>query len=248
MTQIKSAIKRFMEAHQYTQFDPRAALIDMDGVLYDSMPLHASAWYDMVTAHGIKATRDEFFGYEGMTGAATINLLFEREYGRNATADEVAALYKEKTENFHAQGEAPLMKDADKMLGIFTREGMERVLVTGSGQTSLIERISHDYPGAFKPDNFITSRSVAHGKPDPEPYLKAMRLVDVKPWQSIVVENAPCGVRAGARAGAFTVGVATGPIPLDDLMAAGAAIAFDSMGAFVKALPGLIADLRAYNS
>lgn len=147
MTHIKSAIKRFMEAQRYTVFEPKAALIDMDGVLYDSMPLHASAWYDMVTAHGIKATKEEFFGYEGMTGAATINLLFEREYGRNATADEVAALYKEKTENFHAKGDVPLMKDADRMLDIFRQEGMERVLVTGSGQTTLIERISHDYPG-----------------------------------------------------------------------------------------------------
>lgn len=243
---MTSDIKRFMEAHGYTRFEPKAALIDMDGVLYDSMPLHASAWHDMVTAHGIKASRDEFFGYEGMTGAATINLLFQRQYGRNATADEIAALYKEKTENFHRQGEAPLMKDADKMLAIFADEGMERVLVTGSGQMSLIDRISRDYPGAFSPSNFITSRSVAHGKPDPEPYLKAMKLVDVKPWQSVVVENAPCGVRAGARAGAFTVGVATGPIPLDDLKEAGAALAFDSMEAFVNHLPQLIAALRAY--
>lgn len=73
-----------------------------------------------------------------------------------------------------------------------------------------------------------------------------MKLVDAKPWQSIVVENAPCGVRAGARAGAFTVGVATGPIPLEDLMQAGAAIAFDSMKAFVKALPSIIDNLRVY--
>lgn len=248
MTHIKSAIKRFMETHAYAQFDLQAALIDMDGVLYDSMPLHAAAWYDMVTAHGIEADRDEFFGYEGMTGAATINLLFQRQYGRNATADEVTALYKEKTDNFRSQGDAPLMKDADKMLDIFRKENMERVLVTGSGQTSLIDRISRDYPGAFKPDNFITSRSVAHGKPDPEPYLKAMKIAGAKPWQSIVVENAPCGVRAGARSGAFTVGVATGPIPVESLTEAGAAITFDSMGAFVKALPTIIADLRDYKS
>lgn len=168
MTHIKSAVQHFMDSHSYTRFEPKAALVDMDGVLYDSMPLHASAWYDMVTAHGIKATRDEFFGYEGMTGAATINLLFEREYGRTATPDEIAALYKEKTENFLAQGEVPLMKDADRMLDIFRQEDIECVLVTGSGQTTLIERITHDYPGAFKPENFITSKSVAHGKPDPD--------------------------------------------------------------------------------
>ena len=65
-----------------------AALIDMDGVLYDSMPFHARAWHSMMEEQGISTSPDEFFLYEGMTGAATINLIFNRELQRDATEKE----------------------------------------------------------------------------------------------------------------------------------------------------------------
>ncbi|MDE6866981.1 MAG: beta-phosphoglucomutase, partial [Muribaculaceae bacterium] len=66
----------------------KAALIDMDGVLYDSMKLHTLAWYRMMTELGIPCERDEFYLYEGMTGKATINRLFQRAYGRDASQEE----------------------------------------------------------------------------------------------------------------------------------------------------------------
>ena len=39
----------------------KAALIDMDGVLYDSMPNHARAWMRVMTDSGIPAREIEFF-------------------------------------------------------------------------------------------------------------------------------------------------------------------------------------------
>lgn len=243
MTDFTNDIRRFMEAHRYERFEPLAALIDMDGVLYDSMPMHARAWQQMASAHGMDSTFEEFFSYEGMTGLATINVLFNRTFGRNATPDEFKALYKEKSDNFSAQGLPPLMPGTDRVLATLEKRGIKRVLVTGSGQRSLIDRIAADYPGTFLPGMAVTGADVAHGKPDPEPYLKAMKLADVKQWQSIVIENAPCGVTAGARSGAFTIGVATGPIPLQDLAEAGASVTFASMPEFADALPTLLDQL-----
>ena len=43
-------------------------------VLYDSMPGHARAWMEMCRREGLHAEYDEFFGYEGRTGASTISL------------------------------------------------------------------------------------------------------------------------------------------------------------------------------
>ncbi|MDE6175183.1 MAG: beta-phosphoglucomutase, partial [Duncaniella sp.] len=77
----------------------------------------------------------------------------------------------------------------------------------------------------------------------PEPFIKAMQLAGVSPSQSIVVENAPLGVEAGDRAGAFTVGVTTGPIPREALEEAGAAVVFSSMPEFARLLPSLILSL-----
>ena len=74
----------------------RYALIDMDGVLYDSMPYHALAWQRMMSEQGIATDRDEFFLYEGMTGKATVDLIFRRELGRGATDEEAERLYRRK--------------------------------------------------------------------------------------------------------------------------------------------------------
>ena len=40
------AIRRYLEANNLGCLDIKAALIDMDGVLFDSMPLHTLAWKD----------------------------------------------------------------------------------------------------------------------------------------------------------------------------------------------------------
>jgi HAD superfamily hydrolase (TIGR01509 family) len=121
------------------------------------------------------------------------------------------------------------MPGADKMIGEFRGRGISTVLVTGSGQHSLLDRLERDYPGAFPADLRITSHDVFHGKPHPEPYLKAMQRVDVTPECSIAVDNAPMGVISGAESGAFTIGVTTGPIPEKELVDAGADIVYSSM-------------------
>jgi beta-phosphoglucomutase len=44
---------------------------------------------------------------------------------------------------------------------------------------------------------------VQNGKPHPEPYLKAMAKLNVKPKEAIVFENAPFGIRSAKAAGLF---------------------------------------------
>jgi 3-dehydroquinate synthase len=118
------------------------------------------------------------------------------------------------------------------MLKALERAGLRRVLVTGSGQASLLEGINADYPGAFLPGDRVTGHDVQHGKPDPEPYLKGMEIAGIKPSEAIVIENAPLGVRAGKASGAFTIAVTTGPIAREEFEKEGADIIFDSMPDF----------------
>lgn len=218
----------------------KAALIDMDGTLLDSMPSHARAWRRMVSELGIDCGLEEFFGYEGMTGAATIDLIFRRELGRPATEQEKTELYARKTGYFNELPRVPVMPGAARMLEILKKRGIKRVLVTGSGQKSTIGRLAGEFPGAFEERMMVTSRDVSRGKPDPEPYLLAMSKAGVLPSEAMVVENAPLGVKAGAASGAFTVAVTTGPIPEQDMWDAGADMVFPSMEAFADALPGLL--------
>lgn len=234
----------YMKRNGFNEFCPKAALIDMDGVLYDSMPKHAEAWYKLSMELGLICKKEEFFLYEGMTGYATINLLFKRAFGREVSREEAAELYKRKAAYFVELGEPEMMPGAMQMLQHLKENGIERVLVTGSGQKSVLDRISHDYPGLFAENMRITAHDVEHGKPNPEPYLKGLEKAGVKANEAIVIENAPLGVEAGSGAHCFTIGLTTGPVPEKDLRDSGADLIFPSMNDFATSIDMLIKLMR----
>lgn len=228
------------------KLDIRAALIDMDGVLYDSMKYHTLAWKRLADDLNISATRDEFYLYEGMTGKGTINLLYQRAFGKSVDDDEARRLYEIKARYFVEVGNVEVMPHADRMLNTLRDSGLCRVLVTGSGQASILERVSKDYPGIFDDDKRVTAHDVKNGKPHPEPYLQGMSKAGYTAEQCIVIENAPLGIQAGKAAGCFVIGITTGPIPREKMIEAGADLVFDSMEQFANELPELINALLNY--
>ncbi|MCM1319299.1 MAG: HAD-IA family hydrolase [Muribaculaceae bacterium] len=240
MTDSSQSVARYCDRHGLEQWSPQVALIDMDGVLYDSMPGHAAAWKMMMDEQGVPCTLDEFFLYEGMTGKATIELLLRQRLNRDPKPGEVEHLYALKSEYFKQQGPRKPMPGAAQMLSELMQAGVKRVLVTGSAQHSLLESLEHDYPGAFRADMRVTALDVTKGKPDPQPYLKGLEKAGVECTQAMVIENAPLGVQAGHAAGCFTVGLTTGPVPPQALIDAGADIIFSSMQEFADNLPSFL--------
>jgi len=53
----------------------------------------------------------------------------------------------------------------------------------------------------------VTGDEVAHGKPHPEPYRAAARLLGVAPENCVAIEDSPTGVRSAVAAGVPTVAV-----------------------------------------
>ncbi|MGM9835677.1 MAG: HAD family hydrolase [Muribaculaceae bacterium] len=238
------AIRKYLAERGVDRIDIKAALIDMDGVLYDSMRNHTIAWKMLFDSLGLNTDRDEFYMYEGMTGRATIQLIFKRELGVDMTDEDAREMYKIKTANFRSLPRVEAMPGAYDMLSALSLKGVERVLVTGSGQADVINRIDQDYAGLFAADKRITAADVTHGKPNPEPYIKGQQLAGVAPEQAIVIENAPLGVQAGNASGSFTIAITTGPIPRQAFVDSGAHLVFESMPQFAAELPQLIDSLN----
>ncbi|MBR3432969.1 MAG: HAD-IA family hydrolase [Bacteroidaceae bacterium] len=211
------------------RISPKAILFDMDGVLFDSMPNHAYAWSHAMTGYGLQMTPEEVYMNEGRTGSSTINLLAQRFWGRDATEEEKQLIYEAKSRVFNTLPEAKPMPGALETLQAVKAKGLQIVLVTGSAQTSLLERLERHYPGFFRPDLMVTGFDVKLGKPYPEPYLKGLRKAGIRPEEGIVVENAPLGVQAGHAAGIFTIAANTGPLKDEVLKNAGADIVLPGM-------------------
>ena len=223
----------------------RAFLFDMDGVLFDSMPGHAFAWAKVITEYGLPMKEVDAFENEGRTGIGTISIFTQRYWGRDATEEEAKELYRRKTIVFNEYmaargGEAPEMAGAGEVLNKVRARGLMRVLVTGSAQQSLLTRLEKHYPGHFTPELMVTGDDVRYGKPNPEPYLMALKKAGISADEAIVVENAPLGVRAAVAAGIRTIAVNTGPLDPQLLLDEGASLLFPSMQALADNLDSIL--------
>lgn len=224
----------------------KAVLFDMDGVLYDSMPSHVKAWHDTMSEFGVSSSPEEFYLFEGRTGASTINLLFNRSFQRDATPEEIERIYGAKSQRFidlEKNASRP-MSGALDVLQRVKEMGIQRIIVTGSGQKSLFDKIESDFPNMFTRQLMVTAYDVRYGKPHPEPYLMGLKKGNIQADEAIVVENAPLGVESAHKAGIFTIAVNTGPLPDQVLLDAGANLLFPSMTSLSENIEQLVVNSR----
>lgn len=229
---FQEAIQHYLNTHHHSHIHLKAVLFDMDGVLFDSMKNHATAWHEAMKRYGMHMTREEAYMHEGRTGASTINIISLRERGHEATEEEIKQMYQTKSEIFNSLPVAEPMPGALEVLHKIQQNGLTPMVVTGSGQHSLLDKLNHSYPGIFKQELMITAFDVKYGKPNPEPYLMALKKANIQANEAIVIENAPLGIQAGVGAGIFTIAVNTGPLSDKILLDEGANYLFHSMKAF----------------
>ena len=211
---IKEAIQHYKQSHGYSHFSARCVLFDMDGVLYNSMPNHAVAWHEAMKQFGIHFTADDSYATEGARGVDTIRHYVRIQQGKEITPEEAQRMYDVKTEIFHRMPVAEIFPGVLPLMQKIKDAGITIGVVTGSGQRPLFKRLLNDFDGFLTEDHIVTAYDVERGKPNPDPYLMGLRKAgNLQPWQGIVVENAPLGVRAGVAARIFTVGVNSGPLP-----------------------------------
>ena len=222
----------------------RAVLFDMDGVLYDSMPSHAKAWHRAMAHFGYDLPEQEAYMHEGRTGASTINIVSRRQRGIEESEERIQEIYQVKSAYFNEYPPAQPMPGALELLRKLKAQGLKILIVTGSGQHSLLDRLNSDYPDIFRRELMVTAFDVKHGKPHPEPYLMGMEKGALRPDECIVVENAPLGIRAAKAAGIFTIAVNTGPLPNSVLLDEGADLLFPSMQALSDAWEELSKSMR----
>lgn len=226
---FSTEIEKFIQTRKYPTFEPKAVFFDMDGVLFDSMKNHAAAWVAALQQFGLPFTEYEAYMNEGRTGSSTIDAVFTPFHGRTATEEEKQQIYKLKSVYFEEFEESKPILFAWELLQKIKSQKLEIYLVTGSGQLSLLDNLESNFPKIFQKEKMVTAFDVKFGKPHPEPYLIALKKSGLKPWEVIVIENAPLGVESATVAGLFTIAVNTGPLKPEVLSESGASIVFDGM-------------------
>lgn len=179
-------------------------LFDFDGVLADTMEDHFHAWNYALGAYQTAIAAEDFFPLEGMPVAR-----MAMEICRRVGIDKVyaAELVIKKDVHYLRKPQMKLYPSVEEIIDQLFTKKIPMAIVSGGRY----ERIAASTPAAFlgKFLAVVTGEKTPRGKPHPDPYLEGSRLLNLKPPQCIVVENAPLGIQAAKAAGAYCIAIAS---------------------------------------
>ena len=159
----------------------------------------------------MRVSRREIYAWEGESGRVSARTILRRA-GRPATGPAVAALLNEKERRFARMARRVSVDPRfRRTLRRLARRGVPLALVTGTSSREVRRILPATVLQAFQA--VVTGDRIRHGKPHPEPYRRAMRALGMPPARTIVVENAPYGIRSAQRAGAGLVVALASSLP-----------------------------------
>lgn len=185
-----------------------AVIFDCDGTLVDSMPAHFEAWCEALAIYGAGGVfkEDVFFA---MGGRPTLDIVVELNDEYNLKLDPTTVAMA-KREAFLKRLSSVTLINEVAAFAESLRGKVPMAIATG-GTRMVIEKTLQVVGISDWFDEVVTAEDVAEGKPAPDIFLKAAKLLGVDPSRCLVLEDAPAGILSAQRAGMQVVAV---PCPL----------------------------------
>lgn len=177
---------------------PHAVLWDMDGTLVDTEPYWIESEFELAETYGGSWTKEhalELVGNDLLTSGRYI-----REHmGIDLAPEEIVEALLDRVVA-RVQDRVPWCPGARELLADLRAAHVPCGLVTMS-YTRFVAPILAALPdGTFSA--IVTGDVVERGKPDPEPYLTAARMLGVRPVDCLAIEDSNTGATSAEAAGA----------------------------------------------
>jgi beta-phosphoglucomutase len=190
----------------------RAAVFDFDGVIVDSEPLHFGALRDALREDGVAITREEYWGvYLAYDDRNAIRLALE-QHGEPAPPERVSRIEERKVARFgELIPEIPVFEGARELV---EAAAAEVPLAIASGARH--DEVEAILVGLRLRELFaaiVGAEDAPRTKPDPAPYLAAVRLLQrrspgLQPGECVAFEDSMPGIVAALGAGMKVIGIA----------------------------------------
>lgn len=176
-----------------------AIVLDLDGVVIDSLPVIERAWREVAARHGRELTDADIVQHvHGRHGQHTLAALFP---DRPSAEQQSIWAHVDRIEEEAAY--RPI-GGVQAFIGDTRRGGIPTALVTSSWPRKIDRALRLlDVADAFAV--VVSREDVRRGKPFPDPYLTACSRLGVPPARALVFEDSTSGVESALAAGALCV-------------------------------------------
>ena len=173
-----------------------AYLFDLDGTVADSMPAHFVAWSAVVKKYGGEFPEDLFYALGGVPPLKVVSILNEK-FGYTMDPEPLVA---EKEAQYIA-GLDSIQPIASVLAHVVAQHGKIPLAIVSGSPRDNIQKTLAALKLTDKFDAIVGAEDYTHGKPDPEPFLTAAKLLGVAPADCLVFEDADAGIAAAVAAG-----------------------------------------------
>jgi HAD superfamily hydrolase (TIGR01509 family) len=174
----------------------RAVIFDFNGTLSDDEPILCEIFMHLFAEHGKPMSAQEYF--DRLVG------LSDPEIVRTWLGDDdpdVEVVIEERTRRYRdAVADGSSVHEHVREAVRFAASRVPLAICSGAARAE-IEPVVDAAGLAACFETIVSSDDVAHGKPDPEGYAKALAALGVDPADSLVVEDTEAGVASARAAG-----------------------------------------------
>jgi HAD superfamily hydrolase (TIGR01509 family) len=196
----------------------KAVIFDMDGVLIDAKDWHYEALNRALNHFGYNISRyDHLVTFDGLPTRKKLEMLTKEHdlpVSLHGFLNDLKQIYT--TEVVHARCK-PLFQH-EYALSNLRAMGYKMAVASNSVRNSIELMMKKSNLDRYL-EGIVSNQDVAHGKPDPEIYLKAMAMLGVKPEETLVLEDNEHGIASARAAGThlMIIGEVT-DVTLDGIM------------------------------
>ena len=178
----------------------------MDGVLFDSHPIHNRAWGELLRSVG-KIVSDEELDFI-RTGATREEIL--QHYLGPLTAEQLAAYGKQKELMFRSEEqEMRTIEGLETFLDLVETAAIPKIIVTSASKIRAKRMLDkHELTDRFKA--IVTGDDVPKGKSDPAIFLRGAEELRAPPHNVLVFEDAVPAIEGAKSIGMKCIGLAMG--------------------------------------
>lgn len=181
----------------------RAAIFDMDGLLFDTESIARWAWQQALASHGYVMS-DDFYGEFVGRDLSWREKILKQKYGNNFPFEAVKRQRIEIGDRRELQEGLSIKAGVLDLLDQLNNLGLVIALATGTSRSRTIRRLNNAGILHYF-TTIVTSEDVAQGKPAPDIYLEVSRRINVAPVQCLVFEDSCVGVEAAFSAGMYPI-------------------------------------------
>jgi HAD superfamily hydrolase (TIGR01509 family) len=180
----------------------KAALFDLDGVVFDTEPQYTVFWGGICRQY-----HPEHPGLEHEIKGQTLTQIYDRWFSGPLLSEQDSI--NARLNDYEQQMHYDYIAGFEPLIATLHHHGVKTAVVTSSNIQKMesVYRYQMGFCSLF--DAILTSEDFERSKPDPDCYIKAAQRLDTENDECIVFEDSFNGLKSGRAAGMTVVGLAT---------------------------------------